>query len=38
MGSAAAKAAAERYAWPMVFERLFCIYREVCASYKALSR
>ena len=38
MGTAAAKAAAERYAWPRVFARLFCIYREVCASYKALSR
>jgi alpha-1,6-mannosyltransferase len=38
MGRAAAKAAAERYAWPRVFERLFCIYREVCADYKALSR
>jgi alpha-1,6-mannosyltransferase len=38
MGSGAAQAAAERYAWPRVFERLFCIYREVCAEYKALSR
>ncbi|MCA1659114.1 MAG: glycosyltransferase [Verrucomicrobiaceae bacterium] len=38
MGRVAAKAAAERFAWPRVFERLFCIYREVCASYKALSR
>jgi hypothetical protein len=38
MGSAAAKGTAERYAWPQVFARLFCIYREVRASYKALSR
>jgi len=38
MGAAAAQAAAERYAWPRVFERLFCIYREVCAAYKGLSR
>jgi alpha-1,6-mannosyltransferase len=37
-GSVAAKAAAEHYAWPRVFERLFCIYREVCAGYKAFSR
>lgn len=32
LGDIAAKAAAE-YAWPRVFERLFCIYREVCANY-----
>ena len=38
MGAAAAQAAAGRYAWPRVFERLFCIYREVCAEYKGLSR
>jgi alpha-1,6-mannosyltransferase len=38
MGTIAAQAAAERHAWPRVFERLFCIYREVCANYKALSR
>jgi alpha-1,6-mannosyltransferase len=38
MGKAAAQAAAERHAWPQVFERLFCIYREVCADYKVLSR
>ncbi len=33
-----AKEAAERtaqlHAWPRVFERLFCIYGEVCANYK----
>lgn len=38
MGSGAVGAAVERYAWPQVFARLFCIYREVRASYKALSR
>ena len=38
LGAAAAEIAAERYGWPRVFERLFCIYREVCANYKALSR
>jgi alpha-1,6-mannosyltransferase len=32
LGEVAAKGAAE-YAWPRVFERLFCIYREVCANY-----
>jgi len=32
LGEVAAKGAAE-YAWPRVFERLFCIYREVCAKY-----
>jgi len=37
LGDIAAKRAAE-YAWPRVFERLFCIYREVCANYNALSR
>jgi alpha-1,6-mannosyltransferase len=37
LGVAASNAAAE-YAWPRVFDRLFCIYREVCANYKALSR
>jgi alpha-1,6-mannosyltransferase len=32
LGNLAAKYAAE-YSWPRVFERLFCIYREVCANY-----
>ena len=32
LGDVAAKATAE-YSWPAVFERLFCIYREVCANY-----
>ena len=34
MGAAAARAAAERYSWPRVFEGLLCIYREVCANYR----
>jgi alpha-1,6-mannosyltransferase len=38
LGRAAAEKAAAEYAWPRVFERLFCIYREVCTHYKALSR
>ncbi|HLW36496.1 MAG TPA: glycosyltransferase [Chthoniobacterales bacterium] len=34
IGLQAAEQAARLYAWPKVFERLFCIYREVCASYR----
>ena len=34
LGQAAAQRAAQLHAWPRVFERLFCIYREVCANYK----
>jgi len=34
LGKVAAKNAAENYAWPAVFDRLFCIYREVCANYR----
>ena len=34
LGSGASQTAGELYAWPRVFERLFCIYREVCANYK----
>jgi alpha-1,6-mannosyltransferase len=34
LGHAAAARAAAEYAWPRVFERLFCIYREVCANYR----
>src|SRR5947208_5435 len=30
----AAERAAQLHAWPRVFDRLFCIYREVCANYK----
>jgi alpha-1,6-mannosyltransferase len=37
LGVAASNAAAD-YAWPRVFDRLFCIYREVCANYKTLNR
>lgn len=33
MGRTAAKAVTERYAWRKVFERLFCIYRDVQANY-----
>jgi alpha-1,6-mannosyltransferase len=34
LGAVAARLAQERYAWPHVFERLFCIYRKVRADYK----
>ncbi|HEY9418774.1 MAG TPA: glycosyltransferase [Candidatus Udaeobacter sp.] len=34
LGSAAAQYAGADYAWPCVFEQLFCIYREVCSGYK----
>jgi alpha-1,6-mannosyltransferase len=34
LGAVAARAAAERYSWPRVFEGLLCIYREVCAHYR----
>lgn len=34
LGKKAAERAAQLHAWPRVFERLFCIYREVCANYK----
>jgi len=34
LGRQAAEQAARLHAWPKVFERLFCIYREVCANYK----
>jgi hypothetical protein len=33
-GTAAAEAVTQRFAWRLVFDRLFCIYREVCGSYK----
>jgi alpha-1,6-mannosyltransferase len=36
LGRAAAGKAAGEYAWPAVFNRLFCIYREVCANYTRL--
>ena len=34
LSESASVAAAHSHAWPRVFERLFCIYREVCATYK----
>ena len=34
LSEAASIRAAQAHAWPRVFERLFCIYREVCANYK----
>ena len=34
LGQRASEKAAQLHAWPRVFERLFCIYREVCANYK----
>jgi alpha-1,6-mannosyltransferase len=36
-GSKAADVAAKKHAWPRVFDRLLCIYREVCANYNANS-
>lgn len=34
LGRDASRLAEERYAWPRVFERFFCIYREVCFNYR----
>jgi alpha-1,6-mannosyltransferase len=34
LGKEASERAAQLHAWPRIFERLFCIYREVCANYK----
>jgi Glycosyltransferase len=34
LGKESAERVAQLHAWPRVFERLFCIYREVCANYK----
>jgi alpha-1,6-mannosyltransferase len=33
LGHVAAGIAAQNYSWPVVFDRLLCIYREVCANY-----
>ena len=33
LGSGAARHAGADYAWPRVFEQLFCIYRELCSNY-----
>ena len=38
LGKRAAEQAAIRHAWPKVFERLFCIYRQVCADYNGNSQ
>ncbi len=35
LGLAASERARAQYAWPEVFDRLFCIYREVQAHYRA---
>jgi alpha-1,6-mannosyltransferase len=34
LGQVAAQNAVQNYAWPAVFDRLLCIYREVCANYQ----
>ena len=34
LGHAASEKAIKNYGWPAVFDRLLCIYREVCADYK----
>jgi alpha-1,6-mannosyltransferase len=34
MGESAARTAEDLYGWPRVFEKLFCIYREVCSNYR----
>ena len=34
VGSVAAQAVAGHYSWPVVFDGVFCIYREVCANYR----
>lgn len=36
LGVYAAQAAAERFGWSVVFEQLFCIYRELSAKYSIL--
>jgi alpha-1,6-mannosyltransferase len=33
LGTKAAQTVARLHAWPQIFDRLFCIYREVCANY-----
>lgn len=38
LGAAASGRVADRFAWRRVFERLFCIYREVCANYSRTHR
>ena len=38
LGEAASRAVHERFTWRSVFERLFCIYREVCTNYSGARR
>lgn len=38
LGTIAARIAQREYAWPRVFEELFCIYHEVCAAYRESRR
>jgi alpha-1,6-mannosyltransferase len=38
LGRGAAIKVAQRFAWPLVFDRLFCIYREVCSQYGSATR
>lgn len=33
LGNKAAQTVARLHAWPRVFDRLFCIYREICSNY-----
>jgi alpha-1,6-mannosyltransferase len=34
LGKSAAQAARDLYSWSRAFEKLFCIYREVCSNYR----
>jgi alpha-1,6-mannosyltransferase len=38
LGGDASRRAEKYYAWPRVFDQLFCIYREICSSYTGVSR
>lgn len=38
IGTAASRAVHERFNWRAVFERLFCIYHEVCSKYQRAHR
>ena len=38
IGLQAAEKAARLHAWPKVFDRLFCIYHEVCANYREIAQ
>lgn len=37
-GSVAARRVAEQYAWPHIFDRLFCVYHRLCSEYKQRQR